>query len=137
MPLPKNELKLGVNRINFRGTIFTEIPKLLKELHEGVLELGVGKCEIRSSDDMSNTADVPMIGFRLGASYDIPNRYTFWNFSIPTSAVICTSRGLAQGVRDALTTTQGRGKLMVLLEQGVPPSGLEKGLLEPPVSRLN
>jgi len=63
MPLANLTLTPGHENVYRSGSGFTSFQKLLQELREGVLELGVGQCEVRSNDNPMERK----FGFELSA----------------------------------------------------------------------
>lgn len=126
MPLPRYELGPEGKERQVSGHGFDDIGLLLKELHEGVLELGVGDCECSSLDRPQMTP--PHFGFELWACYETKGIYAWWHFLIPVAKFRVTRHTLPDAVREAFVAPGGRGKLARLLGQGVPPGELEKAL---------
>jgi hypothetical protein len=126
VPLPRYELGPEGREVQHKGHGFTDITVLLKELHEGILELGVGDCACSCLDRPRMTP--PHFGFELYACYETKGVYAWWHFLIPIADFRKTCLALPQAVQEAFLTTTGRSKLAKLLGQGMAPKELEKAL---------
>ena len=111
MPLPRYELGPEGKERQVSGHGFDDRGLLLKELHEGVLELGVGDCECSSLDRPQMTP--PHFGFELWACYETKGIYAWWHFLIPVAKFRVTRHTLPDAVREAFVArraTWGAGE---------------------------
>lgn len=118
MPLPALPL-VNPETTTYRvGTGYEDLRTLLRELHEGVLELGVGQCEVRCKDEPERLR----LGFELYTQRDGVARW--WEFMIRLSRVR-RAGGVSGGrIRELFPTTQGRAEIAQLLEAGTDPETL-------------
>ena len=126
MSLPLIPLKPGVNGSSRSGKGHDDIPTLLKDLHEGVLELA-GKGEVTSHDEPQRKP--PTFGFDL--SIEREGRFEWWEFYIALPKWVATRDSLSPKLRAALdgrTTNRGRALIARLMQDGTPPDELESKL---------
>ncbi len=127
MPLPKLELKPGVTESLVRGKGHDDIRVLFRDLHEGVLELGVGNCEVLAYKR------VPMeFGFDL-CNTDEANHYRVWGFMITLDDFKRTAEPLDAAIREAMTHIQGRARIARMLQVGMSVQDIGKRLVDPAV----
>ena len=125
MPLPKLELEPGVTDSWRSGRGFTDIRVLLRDLHEGVLELGVGKCEVLHHD-------VPRedkFGFDL--CQDHRDHHRVWEFLIKLPDFRDTSKLLAPALCEEFKT--GRARIARMLQAGMDTHAIEGRMQDPAV----
>lgn len=104
---------------------YQHINTLLRELHRGVLELGIGKCKVTPLDRPEMTP--AHFGFELSSPHSTQP------FLIGVMRFGFASRlELPLAVAQTFLEDQGRARIARLLEQGTPPRALEAALLNPP-----
>lgn len=103
--------------------VYTDIRVLLRELHEGVLELGIGKCEVLAHDLYQELK----FGFDLLDSQD----ERVWEFLIPSQEFKRTSEALSPGIREEFTTLNGRARLARMIQVGMTLDVIEERLMDP------
>jgi len=111
MPLPVLPLRSPETTTYRTGSGFTDFNVLLREVHEGVLELGVGQCEVRCKDDPVRRK----LGFELYTQKDGVARW--WEFEIGLSAFKATT----EPHRSKMASVAGRAEIAAWLEQGRTP----------------
>ena len=108
MPLPILH-RMNPEQTTFRtGSGYSDWNKLLKELHEGVLELGVGECEVRCKDDPMTR----QLGFELYTQKD--GVWRSWEFMIPLTKF----KGTGAGWHPQLSSVAGRAQIAQWLQEG-------------------
>ncbi len=127
MPLPKLEHKPGVGETRRSGRDFTDISTLLRDLHDGVLELGVGKCEVLAHDVPREEAK---FGFDL-CQDPSAGEWRVWEFLIPVRAFKQTSEALSDSLREEFKSLTGRGRLARMLQAGLDARSIEERLRDP------
>lgn len=128
MPLPKLELKPGVTESIIRAKDHDDIRVLLRDLHEGVEELGIGGCEVLAHDLYMEKK----FGFDLCHVADT-NVHRVWTFVIHVTDFKRTSEMLPPRVREELGTTHGRAKLARMFQAGMDYRRIEDRLSDPAV----
>jgi hypothetical protein len=108
MPLPTLPL-ISPETTSYRtGKTYEDINTLFKELHEGVLELGVGQCEVRCNDKPMQL----QLGFELSQTKDGVLRW--WDFMIRLTKVkVADPVILAR-----MSTVEERAKIAAEFEAG-------------------
>jgi hypothetical protein len=114
MPLPSLPLANPETTTYRTGSGFKDFKVLLRELHEGVLELGVGQCEVVSKDNPFKRE----IGFELSQMKDGVQRW--WDFTIGLTSF----KNTPEPLRSKLATTQGRAEVARWMETGNAPGSL-------------
>ena len=124
MPLPILPLVNPETTTYRTGKGYDDLDLLFKDLHEGVLELGVGQCQVRCKDEPMRL----QIGFELYTEKDGVARW--WEFMIGLTRLRTSDRKL----RARLMTTEERAKVAAEFESGVMPVGLteEPSMMGPP-----
>ena len=108
------------------GKGYEDIPTLLKELHEGVLELE-GKGEVLYHCEPS--FHPPTFGFDL--SIEREGNFEWWEFYITLPKWVATRDSLSPKLREAMegrTTSKGRFLIARLMQEGTKPEELEAKL---------
>ena len=111
MPLAHHTLTPGHENVYRSGSGFTSFQKLLQELREGVLELGVGQCEVRSNDNPMERK----FGFELSAIRG--GNLSSWVFDI--SLTKFKSDPECSRWYPLMATPAGRGQIAHWFEQGL------------------
>jgi hypothetical protein len=132
MPLPKLGLKPGYTSWR-SGKGHQSIVDLFRDLHLGVLELGVGKCLVLAHDHVQREPHA--FGFDLRSEKD-PEVNDWWEFFISIDQYRWTAEKLPPLTREVVTTTQGRARLARLFEMGLSPENIEARLGDPAVRFL-
>ncbi len=129
MPLPKLELKPGVTEMVTGGRPHDDIRVLLRDLHEGVMELGVGNCEVLVHDKYQLLP--PQFGFDLCQRDEEHHRV--WEFMITLGDFSRWASMIHPALREALTTVQGRQRLARMFQAGLHPREIGDRLVDPAV----
>jgi len=111
MPLPVLPLRSPETTTYRTGSGFTDFNVLLRELHEGVLELGVGQCEVRCKDDPMERK----FGFELSVIRG--NNLSSWVFDI--SLTKFKSDPECSRWYPLMASPAGRGQIAHWFEQGL------------------
>jgi hypothetical protein len=129
MPLPRLELKPGVSEMSWRGRGHDNICVLLRDLHEGVLELGIGNCEVLAHDAPQL---VPaQFGFDLCNTDGGNNR--FWSFMMTTEDFKRTCGPLPAALRGAMMGLGGRQRMAAMLQAGLSPEQIGECMGDPAI----
>ncbi len=125
--LHKVELKPGYTEAFRGGKGHDDVFQLLRDLHLGVLELGVGKCTVLAHDHLQSQ---PMaFGFDLCREGD-PETVAWWEFFIRVHDWRETSHRLPPRTRGVIATTPGRARLARMFEVGLSPETIEERLAD-------
>lgn len=115
--LPIFVFREGATEAYRSGQGFTNLNDLLRKLHEGVMELGVGCCEVRVKDNpMART-----MGFELSQTGP-DGLFRGWIFD-------CNIRVWKESVTaNVMASVEGRARIALLLQEGKTPEQLEQAL---------
>ncbi len=125
MPLPELPITTPEQTSYRRNIQCDSYPQMLRELHQGVLELGVGRCEVLVDDDPKQRT----LGFLLKAERGGFTRE--WAFFVRLTRVKELQGSEAEYLRALFRTAAGRERIAEVMAQGEPPGALAS--LEAPV----
>jgi hypothetical protein len=128
MALPKLELKPGYTESFYGGRGHEDVLVLLQDIHAGVLELGLGVCEVLAHDHPQR----PAFGFDLSPKKeDAAGNARWWEFFIDMPHYNGTKDRLPPCIREVIVDTSGRIRLAAMLQLGMSVEAIEARLSEP------